>query len=408
MRKPLLVLCALVLHAIAASADETTLKSLYDSHQWFELRKAAHNRDTPKFYQGAVACTFNRVNECKKKLVSVIRSSPSSEQAREAHLILISTYLRIGRYREVLPELDQMLEAHPDDLEVKQARKNLATLNLQNQTVSKRSFSQVIARPQGGNLAIAVSINGRPANYIVDTGSLSSVLSESEAQRLGMTILNLGETSASINGLPFRVAVANTLALGNFHLRHVAFLVFPDKEQPFVELPEGERGIIGLPVLLAFRTLSWTSGGTFEIAPKLHQHGPHSDLAFNGSYNGQVPVTEMQFQDTTLTFMLDLGAETTDLYQHFAHHFPRMVSELGSRKLKTLNTIGRTENLDSITIPQIEFRLAGFPVKLGPAHILGPEVGGDSRFSDGNLGMDLLKQSKRVTVDFNAMTLTLE
>ena len=407
MRKPLLVLCALVLQCFSAGADETTLKSLYDSHQWFELRKASRNRDTPNFYKGAVACTFNRVSECKKKLVEVIRSSLFSEQAREAHLILISTYLRVGRYREVLLQLDQMLAAHPDDLEVKQARKNLAALKLQNQTVSKRSLSRVIARPQGGNLAIAVSINGHPANYIVDTGSLSSVLSESEAQRLGMTILDLGKTSASINGLPFRVAVADTLAAGNFHLEHVAFLVFPDKEQPFVELPAGERGIIGLPVLLAFRKFSWTSDGTFEIGPK-YQHGPHSDLAFNGSYNGQVPVTEMRFQDTTLTFMLDLGAETTDLYQHFANRFPRMVSELGSKESKTLNTIGRTENLDSITIPQVEFRLAGLLVKLNPAHILGPEVGGDSRFFDGNLGMDLLNQSKRVTVDFKAMTLILE
>jgi hypothetical protein len=103
-----------------------------------------------------------------------------------------------------------------------------------------------------------------------------------------------------------RIAVASELAVGALRLKHVAFLVFPDDQPPFNDLPLGERGIIGIPVLLAFQSFSWGSDGSFEISAPPRRLA-HSDLCFDG----QIPVAEVQFENGSLSFSLDTGAEVT-------------------------------------------------------------------------------------------------
>ena len=63
-----------------------------------------------------------------------------------------------------------------------------------------------------------------------------------------------------------RTAVADELQVGETRLRHVAFLVVRDDQQPFVDLAPDERGVLGLPALLAFEAFRWTADGAFEIA----------------------------------------------------------------------------------------------------------------------------------------------
>jgi len=64
--------------ALGASNDGTSLKSLYESHRWFELRDSVQKGAAPLFYQGAVACAFNDLHDCEKKLAKVIKSEPHS------------------------------------------------------------------------------------------------------------------------------------------------------------------------------------------------------------------------------------------------------------------------------------------------------------------------------------------
>lgn len=51
--------CALIPVALAAVADKTALKSLYDQHRWFELRDAIQGQTAPPLYIGAVASAFS-------------------------------------------------------------------------------------------------------------------------------------------------------------------------------------------------------------------------------------------------------------------------------------------------------------------------------------------------------------
>jgi hypothetical protein len=100
-----------------APNDAPSLKSLYDAHRWFELRDATAKGGVPVFYQGAVACAFNDLHQCEKKLGAVVKSHPRSDEAIQAHGILVSVYLRQGKYREALTQIDAVLAVKPEDAE---------------------------------------------------------------------------------------------------------------------------------------------------------------------------------------------------------------------------------------------------------------------------------------------------
>src|SRR3982074_2108585 len=100
---------------LRAMNDRPDLKSLYDAHRWFELRDSVAKGTTSVFYQGAVACAFNDLHRCKKKLASVNKSFPHSDDAIEAHRLLASAYMRQGKYREAFAEVTALLALRPGD-----------------------------------------------------------------------------------------------------------------------------------------------------------------------------------------------------------------------------------------------------------------------------------------------------
>jgi len=64
---PIGVLALSVLLPLVHSQDSTTnLRSLYDSHRWFELRDEVTRTAAPRFYEAAVAAAFNQVPKAVK------------------------------------------------------------------------------------------------------------------------------------------------------------------------------------------------------------------------------------------------------------------------------------------------------------------------------------------------------
>src|SRR5437868_14434035 len=93
-----------------------------------------------------------------------------------------------------------------------------------------------------------------------DTGANLSTLTESEALRFGMETQEVkGGVSGDVHGntMSYRIAVAKSLVLGGIELSNVAFLVSSNEQQPFVDMEPGQRGLIGMPALLALGSITW-------------------------------------------------------------------------------------------------------------------------------------------------------
>lgn len=390
----------------AGANRDSDLKSLYEAHQWFKLRDAVQAAKAPAFYRGAVAYAFNDFKQAEKHLQDVIKSAPKSEQASEARGLLIYVYQRAGRYRQAMSQIEELLAAQPDNANLKNARSFFAELShYPEQSVTERNYSGTRYRTQDGNLFVPLSVDGKSADYILDTGANFSTISESEARRLGLTIHESAVKGTVATGaqVGFRTAVAGQLTVGNVRLRHVVFLVARDDQQPFVDLPSGERGVLGLPVLLALQTMRWSADGTFESGFRSARSSVRkSNLCFEGAD----AVTETGFRQSKLNLHLDTGASETVLFPKFAEEFASVVSESGKKDSKQVTGVGDSVEVDAVSLPLLTLRIGGFDATLRPAQVLLKQVG--SRWLHGRLGLDLLSQARVVTIDFRSMTLALE
>ena len=390
-----------------------TLKSLYEAHRWFGLRDSVRS-GAPPFYEGAVACAFNEVHRCEETLKPVIESSPRSDEAIEAHRLLASAYFRSAKYHEALVHVAAVLAARPGDPDARSERPLLAALaDFPDQAVVRRGLTRVRLSDAG----LPFSINGVQGTYWFDTGADISVLSESEAKRFGLRVMAAPIQEGDVNGTQVnsRVAVADELSVGSILLEHVGFLVVPDSQPPFNQLPPGSRGLIGMPVLLAFRRFAvWgaESGlplhgqqeGEFEIGSRPPNGlAPHADLCFDGHH----PVARVRFGGQNLAFTLDTGATNTDLYPPFAKAFPKLIRASAKTDSYKMEGVGGAKYMAAAILPILHFNVGGFPVVLKSAGVLLTPTTQTSKFFEGNLGNDLLQQAKEITFDFDSMALTL-
>jgi hypothetical protein len=400
------VLSSLLLFAFCTGvrADDASLTALYDGRRWFDLRDAVAKGGTPVFYQGVVACVFNDLRRCEKEMATVVKANPQSDEAVKAHKHLLSAYLVHGKYREVLVEINAILAIRPGESDVANFRSLAATLaEFPDQEVVHHANSTLDIED-----GLPFSINGVQGTYWFDTGANYSLMTESEARRFGLKVSEVSTKMGVSTGamVDFRVAVADEVSFGSFRLKHVAFLVFRDDQPPFNESPEGSpgRGLIGMPVLMAFQRFVWANR-KFEIGSKpLAKNVPHARLCFDGND----PITEIQFENRTLTFVLDTGATNTDLFPPFAAAFPELISRATKTDSFKTEGIGSVKYINAAILPTVRFSIGGFPVTLNNADVLLKATTEKSNFFAGNLGIDLLQQANKTAFDLKEMTLTLQ
>jgi len=249
---------------VNSTAAERELTALYDAHSWFDLRGKLGGGN-PALYRGAVAAVFAQRDEAERLLRPIINNTPQSEQAFQAYEFLAHLYIQTGQYARLAADMERRLKDFPARTELQRDQAALRPLlALPDQVTARTGFA--VLKHDGG-LFSPMSINGKPAAYFFDTGAGVSAMSESEARRPGMTIQNdTGKMGTSTGQqTSFRTAVAAELKWGVVELRNVSFAVFRDDQEPWKDLPEGRRGLIGIPALLAVQRIRWSRDGMLEV-----------------------------------------------------------------------------------------------------------------------------------------------
>ena len=180
-------------------------------------------------------------------------------------------------------------------------------------------------------------------------------------------------------------------------------LVIPDSQPAMNGLRPGQRGLIGLPVAIAFQTFRWSTDGKFVIGSAPHPNRADRNLCFDGLNI----LARVQSEGKQLDFIFDTGnGAGTQLWERFSNDFATIVKERGVRESKRVTRIGGSNYREATVLPEIHLRVGGFEASLQPANIFARPVGNE--FQHGNLGMDLLSQAHSVSVDFKSMSLVLQ
>jgi predicted aspartyl protease len=328
--------------------------------------------------------------------------------AIDARALLISVAQMNGDYREALNEILALRPLVPDASGLDNGAAFFGALAaFPRQTVSTRRTAIVGSTIRDGNLFIPVAVNGGSAQYIVDTGANFSTMAEAEARRLGLAIRDAPGshgTDAAGTNVPFRLAVAERLSVGGFTLQHVVFLVARDDQQPFVDLPSGWRGVLGLPALLAFQTFRWHGDGRFELGFAAR---PAARQRANLCFDGANAVLNVAYRGRRMSAFLDTGATRTRFMAPFARDFPDSIAGQKSARA-TIRGVGGTSRVAAVSLQHVTLRVDGHDLVVPSADALLDDMKDRSDRYHVWAGMDLFAAARNVTVDFGSMRLSVD
>jgi predicted aspartyl protease len=374
---------------------------------WFALQKKVEAGGASLLCRGAVDASLEKRAQAEHELKLATRQAPQSTDSSDASEVLVNMYFREGQYRKALAQLDKELKEKPGAEDAKAVRSLFAVLaQSPDLKVASSKPSIVPSEVIDGNVFVYLTANGVPGSYILDTGANNSALCESEARRLGLPVHETTSKVTDISGSPsaVRVAVVPDLWIGKTHLKNVAFLVFPDANEPFVDLPAGHKGLLGIPVLIALGVFRIDRENHIEILPAAATASKIVSLPM--AFDGSNPVTQMSLGGKAMSFTLDMGATHTILYPPFAAAFHELM-RLGSKQEHKLTGLSGSTEQESISIPSVRFSF-GKDVELAPATVLMKSAVDTSHWAYGNLGFDILTQVLPLTIDFRAMQLRVE
>ena len=396
-----LALLTLALICSARCEDEAQPAA---NHLWFQVRDHVQSEPNPAdLDRGVIACKFNDLESCERYLKRPLLSGSKAEQIT-AHEALMGLYMSLGRARMALPHasaVNKLQELPPaENFETGFA----AYSQFHDMSVAARQPTTLPCDRRKGHYEVPVTINGRPGIYMLDTGAGFSMMGETEARRLGLQVISTtGQSQVLSLGGPshIKIAVADRVELGAIFLQYVPFVILSDADVESLFPPRG--GALGIQVLLACRTFEWRTGDTVRLGfpSSARRERLRSNLCID---NGILRV-QTEFDGRALDFAMDTGGERSLLFEPFAKEFPALIGKTGVAGSIAVTATGNTRKPFSTTsLPEVELAIGNARLTIRPAQI----IQSPGKWGHGLLGTDVFQDAKSLTLDFQAMMVTVE
>lgn len=402
-----------------------SLKILIDSGEYFQfrdafdkkLREEPHGRmvsNEDYYYYSWYYFLFNKPAGSNLSIETLMKKEMNLSDSLVAELLEIhfQNDLRLFDYKKADSICNILLFRFPSvmDKATLEATRNAGEItaalkNVPAQTIERKGDLDLkYNRDMVSLIRIPVSINGKSEHFVFDTGANLSVLSESEAKKMGVKILdvNFDVTSSSRSAVQSKMGVADKIEIGNVIFRNVVFIILPDKSLSFLGGLYKIKGIIGLPVIAQL--------GEIQITKNKHLFSPaspsESDLR-NLGLNGNTPFVNVNFFGSYHPYIFDTGAATGILggkfYSNYSDSLKNTKSSSGH-----VGGAGGVQKISIVKISHLNYELANQKGMLKRSMI---QLDGSSEaIGDyyGIVGEDIFKHWDVMTINFDQMFVLLK
>jgi predicted aspartyl protease/Flp pilus assembly protein TadD len=290
-------------------------------------------------------------------------------------------------------------------------------------TVSGKRQTMIDVEIIDSRPVIKVRLNGRvePLNFVIDSGSGITVLSDDTANRLGIDAIARGGKARAIGGdgkFDIVYGFVSSLDIGEARISKVPVYI-----RKFHNISRKTDGYIGLSVLAKFLTTLDYGNKTFTLVrqPKNNENEPKNEpennpyltqatnssvplrLTTSGFLSGEVKVESI---NEPMNFIIDTGASVSVVAESTAR-FYEMQRFAQTTLMRVYGAAGVAENVTSLKLPRVSLglnsqeRIEAAVLDLAPVN----ETTGFEQ--SGILGGNFLK-NYRITFDFKNARLTLE
>ncbi len=385
----------------------------YKARDYFKLMRlqeslAEETSFESQLLSSVIEYAFNKPEESNLSIDNILKNVvlPDSIRIELLRMKLINQrrlYMYGDSYRSAsqilsgfdLPEYSSMIR------DIKNVSKLLSVLaDVPPQSISKNSDTHL--RMNNGFFPVRIGSHNKSLG--IDTGANFSLFMRSEAESLGLEILNveLEVRTATDLVVTADVTVVPRMAIGNVDLQNIVFLVFDDD---FLTFPGGFRipGLIGFPVVEALGEIRFFKNATLEI-PAVAGPGFKSNLAIEDS---DILICVEHGRDS-LIGRFDTGASETVFYEPFFRKYKSKIEGLNTQFMAKAGGVGGFRDIPAYEISDIELEIGDKAVFLKEADIYTKIITNENdNILFLNVGTDILYQYNEFTINFISMSIRL-
>jgi len=217
------------------------------------------------------------------------------------------------------------------------------------------SFKLINDRPV---LKIKVNKNDEPLNFVLDTGSGVSVVSQETAQRLKIKAVSRGGLARAVGGTgKFEIVYGflQSISIGDVKIKSVPVYI-----RKFHSNDDRIDGYIGLSLISKFLTTLDYGNSTFSLKRKDSEEHKNIQtdnvslplrLTSSGFLSGEV---KLEGIEAPLNFIVDTGASVSVISDTLAgtKEISRFIKD---EKMRVVGAAGITENVSLFLLPRVSF-----------------------------------------------------
>ncbi len=312
---------------------------------------------------GLVEFYENRIQESLRNLEQAVFHDPDQPDYLFAMAQVAS---RAERYKEAAEAYRRFLVISKDTDDERRARiKGLINfldfLGHQRSlyTTAGADSTSVPVAIVGNRPVIRLKVNDRdePLNFVLDTGSGISVISDETAKRLGIRPITKGGYAKGIGGdgrFEIVYGFLREVKIGEVEVRNVPVYI-----RRFHSDAYKADGYIGLSLISKFLTTLDYGAGTFSLAktPELPPTEAENSIALplrltsSGFLSGEVQLGGVE---TPLNFIVDTGASVSVISDEVAS-MDAISPFANTEKMRVVGSAGITDNVTSFRLPSVSF-----------------------------------------------------
>jgi predicted aspartyl protease len=392
------------------------LNDLLNRKEYFKLnnelirngRKLTEDRKL--YYKVFVDVAFGEREIANQSITTIFqkyRNSLNDTTVLKLLDIQASNYLYLYQYKKATNVYEYILTNHAELLDSSGVKNYMNVKNLfgtfANTAPQKMSKQKDVLlnshRNNFNHLMTPVRIGATNEDFIFDTGANLSTISESQANKMKLRVFeqSVDIGSSTQRKVQSKLAVADSMFVGDILFENVLFLVMPDDQLTFPEINYVIKGIIGFPVINQLGEVHLKHDGKLFV-PKIISSNTKQNMFFEGLN----PVVQVFSKRDTLLFTFDTGASQSELSFKYYNERKLAVEKKGKKQINQRGGAGGQVLVNEyilkkfpITIGNHRTRLRKIPVTL--------EEYDFNKYFDGNLGQDIFMKFNRLIINFEHM-----
>lgn len=387
--------------------NNITDKNFFKAKELVNQYESELNEFQKAFVGAYISTAFNQLETSQqqiKSLISNYSSNLSRKNIADLYNLQHENALKLYDYKLAEKSIEIILNDYKDVISEDKIKDYQNSLKIANalekvpaqEVIFKGSQQIKMTKDKVGLNNLSVATKNDSAHFIFDTGANLSTTIRSVAERFKMKFLQGEIEVGTITGktVNARLAVCKELKMENILLKNVVFLVFEDKDLAFSEIDYQIYGILGYPVIEAFKEIQITKDGYFIVPETETKLEGESNLALDNL----LPIIEFQGKH----FSFDTGATNSMLYYKYFAENRELIEQNHEKSQVQFGGAGGAKVFESY---KIDFPLTvnGKDILLKKIDVLTADEDEKWKQLYGNLGQDLIGQFDKMTINFDQM-----